>query len=130
MKLRPAHRDLLKRLMHSPTHTKTFTHGDSVNSHLGFHYQRYFEEMAQSGFVVCIPERGDDWWHITEHGRKAMAEKPTVAATRKIVAGTSEGTYEGRELTQTCQRPGAYDFLKYPSLHMDKLYFPRIPNKL
>src|SRR5512142_2694031 len=79
-------------------------------------------EMAQAGLVVVISQHGEDFWHITEHGRKAM-EAPKVATTRKVVAGTTVGFYDGKELTRTCQRPGAYDFLQYPSLMGDKRIF-------
>jgi uncharacterized Rossmann fold enzyme len=119
MKLRNAHKDLLKRLTFGPKSTKSFTHGDSGNSQLGVHFQRYLDEMAQQGLVVVISQHGEDMWHITEHGRKNL-DAPKVATTRKIVAGTTVGDYDGRELTRTCQRPGAYDFLAYPSLMGDE----------
>ena len=40
--------------------------------------------------------------------------KKLVAAPANLFK-VSEGSYDGRELTRTCQRPGAYDFLSKPS---------------
>ena len=77
MKLRNAHKDMLKRLAYGPKSTRSFTHGDTGNSQLSVHFQRYLEEMAQAGLVVVISQHGEDLWHITEHGRKAM-EAPKV----------------------------------------------------
>jgi hypothetical protein len=37
-----------------------------------------------------------------------------------ITATTTKGTYDGRELTRTCLRPGAYDAYNKPSLIGDK----------
>jgi hypothetical protein len=119
MKLRNAHKDMLKRLAYGPKSTRSFTHGDTGNSQLSVHFHRYLDEMAQAGLVVVISQHGEDLWHITEHGRKEL-EAPKLASTRKIVAGTTQGFYDGKELTRTCMRPGAYDFLQYPSLMGDE----------
>ena len=34
----------------------------------------------------------------------------------RICAGSMGGTYDGKELTRTCLRPGAYDYMDCPSL--------------
>lgn len=127
MKLRQPHRDMLKRLENGPKTTKHFTHNSAEQSHMAVHFERYLFEMERIGLVVAIEKNNDILWHISEHGRKALAEKPKLTPPRKLVAGTVEGIYDGRELTMTCHRPGAYDFLSYPSKFNDRLSYPRIP---
>lgn len=110
MKIGHTQRELLKRLLNGPKGLQFFSHGDTGNSQLGFHFTRYLPQMAQKGLVVEIGEL----WHITQAGREFLAEKPVKKV--KVAAGTTEGSYDGKELTRTCMRPGAYDFLQYPSL--------------
>lgn len=124
MKLRAQHKEILERLKHSPKKSKDFTHKDTTISHLGFHYTRYLSEMEQVGYVVCIPQHGEEIWHITEHGRNALSDKKTPVKKR-IAAGTTYGLYDGRELTRTCMRDGAYDFLQHPSRMDNSFIKPR-----
>lgn len=115
MNLKNHHKDLLNRLTYSSRNHKSFTHGD-VNSQLSIHYDRYLREMEQHGLVVSIESRGDIVWHITNHGRLAIEGKKFKPSKDKICAGTTTGTYDGKELTRTCLRPGAYDYMDCPSL--------------
>lgn len=112
MKLGHSHRELLKRLTNGPKSTLFFTHGDNTNSQMSFHYHRYLPEMAQKGLVVEI----QDLWHITQAGRDFLEQKPVKKVLERIAAGTTKGTYDGKEMGETCLRPGAYDYKKYPSL--------------
>ena len=48
-----------------------------------------------------------------------------VASPRWIGNGTTAGTYDGKELGRTSNRPGAYDAYEKPSLHMGQLIKPR-----
>jgi len=115
MNLKNHHKDLLNRLTYSSRNHKSFTHGD-VNSQLSIHYDRYLREMEQHGLVVSIESHGDTVWHITNHGRIAIEGKKFKPAKDRICAGTSTGSYDGKELTRTCLRPGAYDYMDCPSL--------------
>jgi len=115
MNLKNHHKDLLNRLTYSSRNHKSFTHGD-VNSQLSIHYDRYLREMEQHGLVVSIESKGDVVWHITNHGRVAIEGKKFKPSKDKICAGTTTGTYDGKELTRTCLRPGAYDYMDCPSL--------------
>lgn len=121
MKLGHSHRELLKRLTAGPRDTHFFTHGDNLNSQLGFHFTKYLPQMAQKGLVVEI----EDLWHITQAGRDFLEEKPAKKNKERISAGTTVGTYDGHELTETCLRPGAYDYKKYPSLMGNNRVFQR-----
>ena len=126
MKIRNAHKDMLRRLQHGPKSNRHFTHGD-VSSQLGFHHQRYLAELEQNGMVVVIAQHGDEMWHITNAGRKALEGYIPVQKNKaKITAGTMSGTYDGAELRQTCMRPGAYDYLMYPSIYHGERVYPRI----
>ena len=71
MILKNNHRELLKRLTFGAKSHKSFTHGD-VNSHLGFHFDRYLKEMEQHGLVLSMESKGDVVWHITNAGRSAI----------------------------------------------------------
>jgi len=115
MNLKNHHKDLLNRLTYSSRNHKSFTHGD-VNSQLSIHYDRYLREMEQHGLVVSIESKGDVVWHITNHGRVAIEGNKFKPSKDKICAGTTTGTYDGKELTRTCLRPGAYDYMDCPSL--------------
>lgn len=126
MKLRNVHKEMLKRLQHGPKSNRHFTHGD-VSSQLGFHHQRYLSELEQNGMVVVISQHGEDMWHITNAGRRAIETyRPVPKGTIRIAAGTTDGFYDGQELTQTCLRPGAYDYLRYPSLFDNRRVYPKI----
>lgn len=115
MILKNHHKDLLNRLSYGSRNHKSFTHGD-VNSQLAIHYDRYLREMEQHGLVVSIESKGDIVWHITNHGRVAIEGKKFKPSKDRICAGTTVGLYDGKELTRTCFRPGAYDYMDCPSL--------------
>jgi hypothetical protein len=42
--------------------------------------------------------------------------KPKNPAEPPVRNSTAQGTYDGKELTRTCLRPGAYDAYDKPSL--------------
>lgn len=42
--------------------------------------------------------------------------KPQTTAPMPVKNSTATGTYDGKELTRTCLRPGAYDAYDKPSL--------------
>lgn len=115
MILKNHHKDLLNRLSYGSRNHKSFTHGD-VNSQLSIHYDRYLREMEQHGFVVSIESKGDIVWHITNHGRVAIEGKKFKPTKDRICAGTTVGLYDGKELTRTCLRQGAYDYMDCQSL--------------
>lgn len=76
-------------------------------------------ELSRKGYVRSV---GVDHWQLTDMGIDAcivLGGEPTPRQRNtkvKISTGTVAGTYEGKELGQTCFRHGAYDFLKLPSL--------------
>ena len=115
MILKNHHKDLLNRLSYGSRNHKSFTHGD-VNSQLSIHYDRYLREMEQHGLVVSIESKGDIVWHITNHGRVAIEGKKFKPSKDRICAGTTVGLYDGKELTRTCLRKGAYDYMDCQSL--------------
>lgn len=43
----------------------------------------------------------------------------------RITAATTRGTYDGRELTRTCDRPNAYDAYDKPSVMGTQKIYPR-----
>jgi hypothetical protein len=115
MNLKHHHKSLLNRLTYSPRNHKSFTHGD-VNSQFSIHYERYLREMEQHGLVISLEAQGDTVWHITNTGRSAIEGETFKSAKDRICAGTSIGAYTGQELTRTCLRPGAYDYMDCKSL--------------
>jgi hypothetical protein len=115
MILKNSHKELLNRLTYGPRNHKSFTHGD-MNSQLSIHYDRYLREMEQHGLVISIESHGDITWHVTNHGRIAIEGKKFKPAKDRICAGSMGGSYDGKELTRTCLRPGAYDYMDCPSL--------------
>ena len=72
--------------------------------------------MEQHGLVVSIESKGDIVWHITNHGRVAIEGKKFKPSKDRICAGTTVGLYDGKELTRTCLRQGAYDYMDCQSL--------------
>ena len=66
---------------------------------------------------------------ITPSGRAALARYGREAAQGGTPAAyrlhSPSGTYDGAELGQTCQRPGAYDAFRHPSLIGGQLAWPR-----
>jgi hypothetical protein len=119
MQLRIHQLNILKRLEKGPRTLKSFSHNDQ-SAHLSVHFERYLAELQAAGYVVEIQEL----WHLTHSGYAAVAEKQQKKVfVDRICAGTTEGFYDGKELTRTCMRPGAYDFLEYPSLMGDKRFY-------
>lgn len=122
MLLRAHHLNILKRLEKGPRTLKSFSHNDT-SAHLSVHFERYLAELQASGHVVEIQEN----WHLTHSGYSVINQDLIVRRkspmAEKICAGTTEGFYDGKELTRTCMRPGAYDFLEYPSLMGDKRFY-------
>ena len=125
MLLRIHHLNILKRLEKGPRTLKSFSHNDT-SAHLSVHFERYLAELQTSGHVVEIEEN----WHLTHAGYSVINEDLVVRRKKpmldKICAGTTEGFYDGAELRQTCMRPGAYDFLAYPSRMGDNFVYPKI----
>ena len=78
-------------------------------------------ELSRKGYVRSV---GVDHWQLTDTGIEAciiLGGEPTVKQKRlsistKIRTGTTTEPYDGKELGQTCYRPGAYNFLELPSL--------------
>ena len=60
--------------------------------------------------------------NMTNKARKAPANQAQRVKANLVVPDAST-TYEGRELGQTCHRPGAYDFLAHPSRIGNTLYY-------
>lgn len=122
MQLRIHQLNILKRLEKGPRTLKSFSHNDQ-SAHLSVHFERYLGELQAAGYVIEIQEN----WHLTHSGYSAVAEKQQKKVfVDRICAGTTEGFYDGAELRQTCQRPGAYDFLNYPSRFGDNFVYPRV----
>ena len=110
MHLRIPQLNILKRLEKGPRTLRSFSHQDE-NAHLAVHFERYLNELQAGGYVVEIQEN----WHITHSGLAALREKVAKKAYERISAGTSKGIYDGAELRNNSVRPGAYDFLAWPS---------------
>lgn len=76
-------------------------------------------ELARKKYVLSV---GHDHWQLTELGVEVcliLGGEPTPRLRfikNKIATGTSVEPYDGKELGQTCCRPGAYDFIELPSL--------------
>ena len=120
MNLKQHHKSLLNRLTYSSRNHKSFTHGD-VNSQFSIHYDRYLKEMEQHGLVISTESQGDIVWHITNAGRVAIEGEVFKPSKERICAGSTVGTYTGQELTRTCLRPGAYDYMDCKSMIGDNL---------
>jgi hypothetical protein len=76
-------------------------------------------ELSRKGYVKSV---GMDHWQLTDMGIDAciiLGGEPTPRQRNvkvKISTGTVVGTYDGKELGQTCHRKGAYDYMQLPSL--------------
>ena len=121
MHLRIPQLNILKRLEKGPRTLRSFSHQDE-NAHLAVHFERYLNEMQSAGYVVEI----QDNWHITHSGLAALRQKAAKKSYERISAGTTEGTYDGAELRNTCMRPGAYDFLACPSRMGDDFVYRKV----
>ena len=121
MELKFAHKNILQRLEHSSCSVKDFTHSTLAVGNQGFHYERYFNDLERMGYVVLI----GDYYHITSFGVAKLAEKRMALKATKMSAGTTKELYDGADLRMSCNREGAYDFLKYPSKLGDNLVYPR-----
>ena len=124
MELKLGHMTILKRLEHSSSSLKDFTHASQGVGNQGHHYAKYLNDIENYGYAVLI----GDYYHITGFGvakleEKRMSVKPVKT---KISAGTTTELYDGADLKKSCMRNGAYDFLKYPSKFGDNLVFPRV----
>lgn len=68
-------------------------------------------------------------YSITPAGRSALARHGRTATHAGAPAAhrsaPPSGTYDGAELGQTCQRPGAYDAFRHPSLIGGQLVWPK-----
>ena len=102
---------LLKRLTNSPKHIRMFSHGDTSNSQMSFHFPRYLAEMEAAGYVY----QEDEMWFITKLGREYL-EKTNVASGEKFTTWKRDEFYDGSELKNNHTRPGCYDFLKHKSV--------------
>ena len=121
MELKFAHKNILKRLEHSSCSVKDFTHSTLAVGNQGFHYERYFNDLENYGYVVLI----GDYYHITGFGVAKLAEKRMAVKATKVSAGTTAELYDGADLKRSCNRSGCYDFLKYPSKLGDNLSYPK-----
>lgn len=123
MELKLGHMTILKRLEHSSSSLKDFTHASQGVGNQGHHYAKYLNDIENWGYAVLI----GDYYHITGFGVAKVEEKkmPRPVAT-KISAGTTTEIYDGADLKQSGIRKGAFDFLKYPSRFGDNLVFPRV----
>ena len=121
MHLRIPQLNILKRLEKGPRTLRSFSHQDE-NAHLAVHFERYLNELQAGGFVVEIQEH----WHITHSGLAALREKVARKSYERISAGTTQGTYDGADLRNTCMRPGAYDFLACPSRMGDDFVYRKV----
>lgn len=121
MHLRIPQLNILKRLEKGPRTLRSFSHQDE-NAHLAVHFERYLNELQAGGYVVEIQEN----WHITHSGLAALREKVARKAYERITAGTTQGTYDGSDLRNTCMRPGAYDFLACPSRMGDDFVYRKV----
>lgn len=121
MHLRIPQLNILKRLEKGPRTLRSFSHLDE-NAHLAVHFERYLGELQAGGYVVEIQEH----WHITHSGLSALREKVAKKAYERISAGTSKGIYDGAELRNNSVRPGAYDFLAWPSRMGDDFVYRKV----
>ena len=123
MELKLGHMTILKRLEHSSSSLKDFTHASQGVGNQGHHYAKYLNDIENWGYAVLI----GDYYHITGFGvAKVEEEKMPRPVATKISAGTTTEIYDGADLKQSGIREGAFDFLKYPSRFGDNLVYPRV----
>jgi len=53
---------------------------------------------------------------IQDYAEQTEEILPTKKRLPKRTKFVPTGTYDGKELTKTCHRPGAYDFMRIPSM--------------
>lgn len=77
-------------------------------------------ELSRKGFIRSV---GFDQWTITNDGVDAnlvLGGKPIESVRCKqldrVTGLFSRPIYDGKELKDSCNRPGAYDYRKHPSL--------------
>lgn len=113
-----SHVALLKRLTNSPKSMKMFSHGDTANSQMSFHFPRYLKEMEEAGYVF----EQDELWHISKLGRDYLDSKTsTVAGGERFTTWKTNDVYTGSELKNKHTRPGCYDYLNCKSLVQGRL---------
>ena len=85
MELKLGHKTILRRLEHSASSLKDFTHATQAVGNQGYHYERYLSDLENYGYVVLI----GDYYHITGFGVAKLEEhkRPRPVAT-KISKGT------------------------------------------
>jgi len=119
MKLKQNHKAILKRLSNGPRTELEITTGQIDQTAHALHSIRYLEETQALGLCVKI----GDAWSLTNDGRKAIEAKEVEKATKRICGLTMTETYNGAELRQLGNRPGAYSFLNVPSrMHFGLVY--------
>jgi len=113
MKLSHSQAALLKRLTNGPKDLKMFSHGDTGNSQMSFHYPRYLKEMEEAGYVY----EENELWYITKIGSEYLQRQAdTTASGQKFTTWKTNDFYDGKELLNSHTRSGCYDFQKHPSL--------------
>jgi len=119
MKLKQNHKAILKRLSNGPRTELEITTGQIDQTAHALHSIRYLEETQALGLCVKI----GDAWSLTNDGRKAIEAKEVEKATKRICGLTMTERYDGKELRQLGNRPGAYEFLNIPSrMHFGLVY--------
>jgi hypothetical protein len=109
----------LKKLSAGPRTEKSMTHGDMDLGNTAVHIIRNLNDGQAQGYCVMIGEH----WHLTDAGRKALDKKPVSTGKDRICAMSTKEKYDGAELRQLGNRPGAYSFLNVPSLmHFGRVY--------
>lgn len=95
-------------------------------------HEKVAKEVEEKAFEseILEPLKAQGMLEIDEFGIVSMTNKarrtPANQAQRvkaNLVVPDASTTYEGRELGQTCHRPGAYDFLAHPSRIGNTLYY-------
>lgn len=118
--MKTAIKSTLKRLINGPRTEKELTTGDASETSHANHTIRRLNDAEQQGYCVYVNEA----WMLTQSGRDALAKKKETRFTEgRICAGTATGVYDGSDLRQLANRPGAYDALNVPSLyHFGRVY--------
>jgi hypothetical protein len=113
------HKSVLKRLINGSRDEKSLTHGgDQDLGNAALHIIRSLNEAQALGLCVKIGEE----WMLTQGGKAALNVKAEPKVQR-ICGLTMTERYDGKELRQLGNRPGAYNFINIPSrMHFGLVY--------
>lgn len=94
----------------------------SMRSRIGFisvenFESRFLQPLREAGFIAGTTDLS-----VTPEGHLALEDASVEARKAEAKWRPPFSDYQGTELGRTCQRPGAYDFMNYPSMIGNTLY--------